>query len=151
MDTQKLKTPELSDVQKTILHLRLITELTGALHEVQVKNLFAWFQIAAPHVTSFDLGFDPEKKEVVYLVKEQKDEQKDELQAKRYEALGEWVKQLLGDQYVVRIECAGERSNTCDPTENEESREFAPASYVDLSTSRRAANGKRRRRKSNSN
>lgn len=91
-----------SDSFKTIMLLRDLLARTGGLHQIQVNQLQYYPLIVLPHATKASFGFDFEKKEIIFFIKETKGPAPKDLD-KRLDLLVKFTKTLLGEEYRVRV------------------------------------------------
>lgn len=96
--------PNLVDpsLEQQLLMLRDLTARTGALHEAQVLQLKWWPLTLFTHSKKCEAQVNVEGKEVTYVIVQTKGKPPKDIK-KRYEALNEWTKWLLGNEWVVRI------------------------------------------------
>ncbi len=95
--------------------LRDVTERTGILHELQVKNLKMW-PLVMIHAKDATCAFDYETRTVTYDIGSI-DKPKPKNFQERLEALGKAVKQLLGDSYGIVVNLKGKKVFWSPPNE----------------------------------
>ncbi len=100
---------EQDDLDKQLLELRYITQKTGALHPLQMKNLQMWGYLMLLHVkpSQTQVFFHYDKRTVTYSVPvapKMKTKTEKKNLAAAWGRLNAWVQQLLGFEYRVLIE-----------------------------------------------
>jgi hypothetical protein len=85
-----------------LMKLKLVTQVTGALHEAQKLQLQYWPLIVLPHVkkTTFKFSFD--NKELIFLIEDTHGRKPKDLR-KRLKILVKMTKDLLGEEYTVKV------------------------------------------------
>ncbi len=92
----------LETVEQQLIAMKDLTQRTGAISSLQIKNLQLWFYLLIRFVDTGDLvlGFDFEKRTVLYHGKKKKSKAKVPQNIKSsYEKIHVWVQELLGLEY----------------------------------------------------
>lgn len=94
----------LSSAQQLAL-LREQTKVTGLMHEAQVLQLKYWPLLVSPERTAVQLAWDTETMVVSYVfdLSACNEEDKDGLSPVARENLENWVKQLLGENWALKV------------------------------------------------
>lgn len=90
------------DQEKQLLMLKDLTRRMGVLHEAQVLQLKMWPMTLFTHAKKTEERVNLESKEIDYDILQTKGKKPSDLK-ERFEALNEWTKWLLGDDWVVRV------------------------------------------------
>lgn len=90
-------------VLDSLLQLRALTERMGCLHELQVVQLKNWPWVLFTHLSKCEIVPDVETKIVTFNLVLNKKKKAPKGVKKRYEVLDEWVKTLLGDDWLIKV------------------------------------------------
>lgn len=124
------ETINIDPAMETVHRLRLLTQRTGALHEVQLLNLKNWMYITFPFVEEFEILFDPDRGKLTYKAHKLTPTSNLDGLGKRFKILSSWVQTLIGAQYDVCLDVSGitlyrqpgqKEETECDHTEKSES------------------------------
>lgn len=94
-----------ADIQKALIQLRAITNSTGTLHGLQIRQLQVWPRLVVPNSTDATAEVEFPKKEIRFSVQAKGKKQKG--QAARYRWLAQAVKFLLGDEWRIAVSVNG--------------------------------------------
>lgn len=83
--------------------LREQTKRTGLMHEAQVLQLKYWPLVVGPDKVAVQLSWDTETMLVTYVLDLSICEDKDGLSPQARENLENWVKELLGKDWAVKV------------------------------------------------
>lgn len=97
-------TVELDEASKQLLTLRVATNLTGVLHELQVTQIRMWSMLMVEHAQTIpEIRFSWENKELELFFKKLKKKNKASDLEDKLDTLTDWVQWLLGDEYLLRL------------------------------------------------
>lgn len=88
--------------EEQLILLRNITATMGVLHEAQVLQLKWWPLTLFTHARKCEERINIERKEIDFVILQTKGQPPKDIK-KRYEAIVEWTKWLLGSEWTVRI------------------------------------------------
>jgi hypothetical protein len=101
------------DTLKQLMELKYVTQKTGALHPLQMKNLQMWGYLSFPHLKSGKVQtyFHYDKRTITYVISaplptKTKTQKKNAQLAQ--DRLNVWVQELLGAEYSAVVEADGE-------------------------------------------
>jgi len=86
-----------------LLNLRALTDRMGCLHELQVVQLKNWPWVLFNNLTRFDVVPDVKTKIVEFRFSLSKTKKMPKDSKKRFDALNEWVKTLLGNDWLIKV------------------------------------------------
>jgi hypothetical protein len=93
----------MDDTLKRLTELRYITERTGSLHPLQMKNIQMWGYLTIPNsARGMEVYFDFDNRAVSYSVTQPLVHE-----APALDKLGAWIRELLGPEYVTVVEYKG--------------------------------------------
>lgn len=93
----------LNDTYQQVLLLKDITRKTGCLHDTQILQMKIW-PLVLTHATKTAFSFNSNKKIVIYNLREFKGKKPKDFN-KRLSLLRKYTKDLLGEEYQVKIKC----------------------------------------------
>lgn len=90
------------DHEKQLLLLRDLTARMGVMHEAQQLQLKMWPIVLFTHGQKFEEKVNIQDKEVDFIILQTKGKQPADME-KRFTALNDWTKWLLGDDWLIRV------------------------------------------------
>jgi hypothetical protein len=88
--------------EKQLLLLRDLTARMGVLHDAQALQMKMWPLVLFTHAKKTEQRVNIKEKEVDYILLQTKGKPPEDLE-KRFAALNEWTKWLLGPDWLVRV------------------------------------------------
>lgn len=80
------------------------TKRTGLMHEAQVVNLKWWGILLSPDGATVQVAWDTETSIMKYIIDLSKAQDVDGLTPVARDALESWVKELLGENWALKVE-----------------------------------------------
>jgi len=88
--------------EKQLLLLRDLTQRMGVIHDAQQLQLKMWPIVLFTHGQKFEEHVNVKEKEVDFIILQTKGKKPADMD-KRFAALNEWTKWLLGPDWLVRV------------------------------------------------
>lgn len=97
-----------ASTKEQIALMKSVTEMTGGLHEFQVKHLKLWPLLVFEGATKSEFTWKPNDKLVIFRVKGCNDKPTEWLK-ERLQILQGWVQGMVGQDWICRLEVRGRK------------------------------------------